>query len=150
VDGFGHTALAGTGRYLESLIKAKLGCKVRSIEFSVLQRSAGHYASETDINEAVTIGEEAVKAAIRGETAVMLAVKRVSNDPYLVKFESVAIEDCAGLEKCVPQEWITDGCDVSPEMVDYLSPLVEGRAPAFEEDGVPSYMFINRDIVKKP
>jgi 6-phosphofructokinase 1 len=131
------------------LIKSKLGCKVRSIEFSVLQRSAGHYASATDISEALTIGEEAVKAALRGETAVMLAVRRVSNDPYLVKFESVAIEDCAGLEKCVPPEWIIDGCDVGPEMIEYLRPLVGGRANVFEKDGVPAYMFINRDIVTK-
>jgi len=150
VDTFGHAALAGTGKHLEDLIKDRLGCKVRSIEFSVLQRAAGHFASATDIAEALKIGEEAVKAALHGKTGVMMVFERVSNEPYLVKYDSVPIEECANLEKTVPAEWIIDGCDVSEEMKDYLRPLVVGRAPCFENSGVADYLFLDKTIVVTP
>ncbi|MDR2531713.1 MAG: 6-phosphofructokinase [Oscillospiraceae bacterium] len=149
VDGFGHVALAGVGKYLEELIKEKVGCKVRSIEFSVLQRAAGHFASATDIAEALRIGEEAVRAATGGQTGVMMTFERVSNAPYLVNYGSVPIEKCANLEKTIPAGWIIDGCDVSKEMVEYLRPLTTGRAPYFEKDGMPSYLFLNKEIVSK-
>jgi len=149
VDGFGHVALAGVGKYLENLIKEKVGCKVRSIEFSVLQRAAAHFSSATDIAEALRIGEEAVRAALGGQTGVMMTFERVSNSPYLVNYGSVAIEKCANLEKVIPAEWIINGCDVSSEMVEYLRPLTVGRAPFFEEKGMPSYLFLDKTIVKK-
>ncbi|MCL2488181.1 MAG: 6-phosphofructokinase, partial [Oscillospiraceae bacterium] len=149
-DKFGHVALAGTGRYLEQLIKDRLGCKVRSIEFSVLQRAAGHYASATDIAEALAIGEAAVRAALRGETGVMMAFERISNEPYLVRCGTVPIEAAANLEKTVPADWIVDGCDVSAEMLAYLRPLVAGRAPCYEQNGVPSYLFLDKKVVEKP
>ena len=148
VDTFGHAALAGTGRYLEGLIKDRVGCKVRSVELSVLQRAAGHYASAADISEAQKIGEEGVAAALRGETGVMTAIERVSDEPYVARYVTVPVELCAGLEKTVPLEWITGGCDVSGDMVAYLRPLVAGRAPYFEKNGVPEYMRLDRTIVK--
>jgi 6-phosphofructokinase 1 len=149
VDGFGHVALAGVGKYLENLIKEKVGCKVRSIEFSVLQRAAGHFSSATDIAEALRIGEEAVRAASAGASGVMMTFERVSNEPYLVRIGSVEIEKCANLEKTIPPEWIIDGCNVSREMVEYLRPLTVGRAPFFEEKGMPSYLFLDKTIVAK-
>jgi 6-phosphofructokinase 1 len=149
VDGFGHVALAGVGKYLEELIKEKVGCKVRSIEFSVLQRAAAHFASGTDISEAQRIGEEAVRAALGGQTGVMMTLERVSNSPYLVNYGSVEIEKCANMEKTIPHEWIIDGCDVSKELVEYLRPLTAGRAPYFEKDGMPEYFFLDKTIVLK-
>jgi 6-phosphofructokinase 1 len=148
-DSFGHVALAGTGNYLKEMIKKKIGCKVRSIEFSTLQRTAGHYASLTDIEEAVKIGEEGVRAAINGKTGVMMTFERVSETPYLTRCGTVPIEECANLEKTVPIEWITDGCDVNDEMMTYLRPLVIGRAPVFEKGGMPAYLELDKSIVKK-
>jgi 6-phosphofructokinase 1 len=149
VDGFGHVALAGVGKYLEELIKEKVGCKVRSIEFSVLQRAAAHFSSGTDIAEAQRIGEEAVRAALSGKTGVMMTFERVSNSPYLVNYSSVAIEKCANLEKTIPKEWIIDGCDVSRELIEYLRPLTVGRAPYFEKNGMPEYLFLDKTVVVK-
>ena len=148
-DGFGHTALAGTGKYLEELIKEKLGCKVRSVEFSVLQRAARHYASATDITEAMKIGEEAIRAAIRGETGVMMIFERISEEPYLIRCATVPVEECANLEKTIPPEWIIDGCDVSSELISYMRPLVTGRAADFEKDGMPLYLLLDKTIIKK-
>jgi 6-phosphofructokinase 1 len=148
-DAFGHVQLAGTGKYLEDLIKDKLGCKVRSIEFSVLQRAAGHFASATDIAEALQIGEAAVRAALEGQTGVMMMFERISNAPYLVQCTTVPIEECANLEKTIPAEWIVGGCDVSEDMMTYLRPLVVGRAAGFEKGGVPSYLRLDKTIIKK-
>lgn len=148
-DAFGHVALSGTGQCLEEMIKDNLGCKVRSIELSVLQRAAAHYASATDIDEAFRIGEAAVRAALAGESGVMMKFERVSQSPYLVEIGSVAIEECANLEKTIPSHWIVDGCDVSEEMMDYLRPLVVGRAPHFEENGMPAFFELDKTIVNK-
>ena len=38
VDNFGHKMLTGSGKYLENLVKEKIGVKVRSIELNVCQR----------------------------------------------------------------------------------------------------------------
>lgn len=148
-DAFGHAALSGAGKYLESLVKSRLGCKVRTIELSVIQRVASHYASATDIAEAMKIGEEGVRAALNGHTGVMMTLERISNNPYLVHYGQVGIEKCANLEKTVPHEWIIDGSDVSDKVLDYLRPLVVGRAPFYEKNGVPSFLLLDKTIIKK-
>ena len=84
LDAFGHKAiLSGTSRYLSELIHDKLQCKSRAIEFSTLQRCASHLASRTDVNEAYAVGGAAAAAAFAGESGRMIALKRVSNYPYL-------------------------------------------------------------------
>jgi 6-phosphofructokinase 1 len=146
-DPFGHAALAGTGRYLEERIRSELGCKVRSIEFSILQRAASHCASRVDIEEAARIGEEGAAAAIAGKSGVMMAFRRVSNEPYHVEIVSVSIEQCANLEKTVPQEWITGGgFDVGREMAEYLRPMLRRRAPVFETEGIPDFFALDKSI----
>ncbi|MDR0405341.1 MAG: 6-phosphofructokinase, partial [Clostridiales bacterium] len=80
VDSFGHKQLSGTARVLADIIHAKFGWKVRSIEFSLLQRCAAHIASHTDVTEAEQIGTDGVRAALRGETGMMMYFKRVSDN----------------------------------------------------------------------
>ena len=114
-----------------------------------MQRTAGHYTSNTDITESVRIGEEAVIAALRGENGVMLIFERVSDEPYLVRIGTVPVEECANIVKDVPREWIIDGCDVSDELIKYVRPLLSGRTPVIEKDGVPSYMVLDKTLVVK-
>lgn len=148
-DAFGHVTLAGTGKYLEEMIRDKIGCKVRSLELSVLQRAAAHCASATDIAEALEIGEAAVRFAAEGKTDVMMIFRRVPGDVYLVDVECVPIGACANLERTVPADWITaDGSDVSEEMMHYLRPLVVGRAPYFEEKGMPAFFALDKRVVE--
>jgi 6-phosphofructokinase 1 len=75
VDAFGHKYLAGTGKYLEMLVRGKIGCKVRSVELNLPQRCSAHLLSKTDIDESVLIGREAV-ALSRNQSGVMAAYKR--------------------------------------------------------------------------
>lgn len=147
-DAFGHKMLSGTGKYLEELIKDRLGCKVRSLELSVLQRAASHYASATDIAEAQQIGKAGVAAALAGQTGVMMTFERMSQTPYLVEVGSVPIEECANMEKVIPAAWLAaSGCDVNEKMMEYLRPLVVGRAPHFEKNGMPEFFELNKTLV---
>lgn len=144
IDGFGHAQLSGVGKALEYMVQTALSCKVRSIELSVLQRSAMHNASRTDLDEAQRIGQEAVKAAQKGITGHMMVLVRESNNPYTLSVSTVPVEQVANQEKKVPREWINSaGNDVTQEMVDYLQPLIIGEVPVTYQDGLPKYCNIS-------
>lgn len=139
LDNFGHVQLNGAGKTLEYLVSEKLGVKVRSIELSILQRCASHIASKTDLEEAFASGEYAVKLALKGETASMVAMKR--EEPYAISYHAAPIGDIANEIKSVPREWITPaGNDVTPEMVSYLLPLIQGEVDIAYENGIPVYL----------
>lgn len=149
-DEFGHAQLSGTGKYLEHLIKNTIGCKVRSIELNVLQRSAMHISSLTDINESFSLGEYAVKAAEQGLSACMLTITRTVNDPYTIKIDTTPIDKVANAEKSVPLEWInTAGNDVTPEIIDYMRPLIEGEPTIKYKNGIPDYLSIKHLLEPK-
>ena len=80
-DEFGHRILAGVSRFLEEILRQEIGCKVRSVELNLMQRCASHVASATDIQEARTMGREAVRYALEGGSGEMACLRRVSNAP---------------------------------------------------------------------
>jgi len=142
-DVFGHTMLSGTGRVLEEEVKNKIGCKVRSIELNLLQRCASHVMSQTDIDESFNLGKNAVKIALSGDSGKMSSLKRKDSDQYEVEYYAVDISNVANLEKKVPVEWINEtGNGVTQEMIDYLTPLVQGELSCVYENGVPNYLVL--------
>ncbi len=144
VDKFGHVMLCGTGEYLKGLVEENFGCKVRCLELGVLQRSAGHYASVTDIREAYNLGVYAVSAALKGESGKFSTLKRISTKPYIVEYGIQNVSVVANQEKKVPRNWINDaGNDVTQEMLDYLRPLVKGSPQIPEKNGLPNYIQIS-------
>ena len=78
-DTFGHKMLTGSGKYLENLVKEKLGIKVRSVELNVCQRCSSSCLSATDLDEAAASGRFAVSAALDGETGKMINFIRKSD-----------------------------------------------------------------------
>lgn len=142
-DVFGHKYLSGVGKYLEGLVSEQIGCKVRSIELNVLQRCAGHMLSETDILESRNLGAFSAISAIRGESGKMSAIKRTSNDPYLITLKLANLSKIANFEKKVPLEWISEeGNDIKKELVDYLRPLIQGEVNIPYENGVPKHFVL--------
>ena len=138
VDNFGHKYIAGSARALEQLVREKIGCKVRAVELNLMQRSAAHIASETDIIESLMLGQKAFDCVVNGVTGKMAAIKRISNNPYLVEFTAVPVSEVANHEKVVPLEWITaEGNDVTEEMMTYLRPLIMGKTNIKYENGIP-------------
>lgn len=143
LDVFGHTKLSGTGKILEEAVRARIGCKVRSIELNLLQRCAGHILSKTDIEESGKLGALAVSLAVKGESGCMASLHRVSDAPYTVEYEGVDIRQVANLEKKIPADWINEeGNGVKKELITYLSPLVQGELSSFYENGMPSYLLL--------
>jgi 6-phosphofructokinase len=145
VDKFGHTALAGTGSYLRDEVAERIGCKVRCVELNVTQRAAGHQASLTDLQESRQLGAQGVKLAEAGESGVMATLTRTSDDPYTVQYGSVDVHEVADQVKTVPLSWITaDETDVTPEMIQYLRPLILGEPDIPYTDGLPDYLRRNQ------
>jgi 6-phosphofructokinase len=81
-DAFGHEQLGGVAPVISNLISAKLGSKCHWAVPDYLQRAARHIASETDLQQAYAVGRAAVEFAIAGRSAVMPAIRRVSDVPY--------------------------------------------------------------------
>ena len=142
VDNFGHKMLTGSGKYLENLVKEKLGVKVRSVELNVCQRCSSSCLSATDLNEAVESGRFAVKAAIDGETGKMITFIRKSSEPYELEFGTADVNIICNMEKPVPQEWITEnGSDIGGEFIAYAKPLVQGNVEVPMKDGLPYFAY---------
>ena len=142
-DMFGHKTLGGAAVVLEKIVKHNVDfpkLKTRAIQFSTLQRSAAHCASRVDLEEAYQCGYRAVEAAVNGLSGVMITLKRLSNEPYIVRYDIGDLSQIANKEKTVPLEWITkNGTDVSQEMIDYLRPLVLEDITMPLDKGLPHY-----------
>lgn len=142
VDNFGHKMLTGSGKYLENLVKEKLGIKVRSVELNVSQRCSSSCLSATDLNEAVDSGKYAVNAALSGETGKMITFIRKSSTPYEVAFGTADVNLICNMEKPVPLSWITEeGSDIGDEFIAYASPLLMGRVDVPMENGLPKFAY---------
>ena len=143
VDVFGHKYLAGTGKVLESIVKNRIGCKVRSIELSLTQRCASHMASLTDINESVTVGKGAVEAAISSKTGVMMTIERAVGEDYVTTVRCADIAGIANAIKTVPDEYINeDGNGITEAGIEYLKPLIMGELPLEYVNGLPKHFVI--------
>ena len=141
-DTFGHKMLTGSGKYLENLVKEKLGIKVRSVELNVCQRCSSSCLSATDLDEAAASGRFAVSAALDGETGKMINFIRKSNDPYILEFGTADVNEICNKEKAVPEEWITkDGSDIGDEFIAYARPLIQGSVEVPMKDGLPYFAF---------
>ena len=72
--------LTGCGKYLENLVRERLGIKVRSVELNLCQRCSIFSQSLTDAREAALAGSSAVEAALKGESGKMVSFVRTSDD----------------------------------------------------------------------
>lgn len=146
VDTFGHKMLTGSGKYLENLVKDRLGVKVRSIELNVCQRCSSTMLSGTDQKEAIASGAYGVKSALEGATGMMVAFKRASeiapNANYVLDYALEDVNQICNKEKTVPLEWISnDGSDVTDDFIAYAAPLVQGSVNVPEENGLPKFAY---------
>jgi len=150
-DAFGHVQLGGVADMLKAVIEKEVGIKARSNKLGTNQRSAMHFASLTDVNEAYMCGQMAVKAAMSGENGKMIALVRESGPEYKCTTGLAELRDVANGEKKVPPEYINEtGNHITNAMRDYVRPLVKGEAPIrMGEDGLPVFMRFERKPVEK-
>ena len=144
-DTFGHKMLAGCGKYLENLVRSRLGVKARSVELNVSQRCSVSMMSATDQMEAVTAGNFGVQAALNGETGKMVSFLRETgtDGSYSMKCSLEDVNAICNEEKTVPADWITaDGSDVTQDFLDYAAPLIQGTVEIpLDTDGLPDFVY---------
>ena len=146
VDSFGHKELIGCAESLCKILREKLKVKTRAITFATLQRAAAHIASKTDLDEAYHCGMKGADLAYSGESGKMVIMKRVSSNPYKVKYEVFDdIHKIANVEKKVPLEWIDfDNNYVKDELVEYIRPLIMGEVKQIYKDGLPQHITLKK------
>lgn len=139
-DNFGHKMLTGSGKYLENLVKEKVGVKVRSIELNVCQRCSSAMLSNTDLTEAVNAGVYGVQAALSGETGKMITFIRHNSRPYELTYGTADVTAICNKEKSVPAGWIIkDGSDISNSFIEYAQPLINGDVVVPKRNGLPVF-----------
>ena len=144
-DAFGHKQLGGTGKILEGIVKERFSVKVRSIELNTPQRCASHILSKTDIDEAFGLGYSAVHSAISGKTGVVMAIKRIKDEPYEASYEAVDVDKVANIARTVPCDYINErGNFVTDKFMNYVKPLVQGEIYPEYEDGTPKFLILDK------
>ncbi len=141
-DEFGHAQLGGLGGYLKSIIEeAEITSRVKVLELGVAQRAAMSSASARDINSAYSAGYEAYKYSTKGDSGFMVAINRISNDPYEIEIFKADPNEIANYIKYFPAQWINkEGNNVTEEAFQYISPLIQGEPDIIMENGLPKYI----------
>ena len=151
-DSFGHVQLGGVAEMLKAVVEKEVGIKARFNKLGTSQRSAMHFASLTDVNEAYMCGQEAVNAALNGVNGKMITLVREDGPEYKCTTGLAELSDVANGEKKVPKEYINEnGNHITDAFRDYLRPLVQGEAKIkIDENGIPEFMrFERRPLEKK-
>lgn len=142
-DTFGHKMLAGCGKYLENLVRNRLGVKARSVELNVSQRCSASLISATDQKEAIAAGQFGVRCALKGETGKMVCYIRDSSIPYRMHLGLEDVNLICNKEKTVPLEWISeDGSDITQGFITYALPLIQGTVNVpLDTSGLPDFIY---------
>ena len=150
-DAFGHAQLGGAGDALGEIIGQNIpGIKVRVAKPGLAQRCAAHIASKTDIDESYLAGQAAVKAAINGETDVMITIVRGETEHYTSETGLAPLSEVANSVKKLPREWINeDGVSMNFQFLRYAQPLVQGEIVVPYDNGAPVFARLEKVRVDK-
>ena len=123
-----------TGSSLANLIVSRLGIKARSEKPGICGRASVPWQSETDRREAVCAGREALRAAMEGESGVMIGLRRrdLPDGRYEAETFRIPIEHVMMYEKTLPDEYISrEGSDVTDAFIQWCRPLIGEGVPEF-------------------
>jgi len=150
-DSFGHKQLGGVAEILKEVIEKEIGIKARFNKPGTNQRSAMHFASLTDVEEAYMCGRAAARAAFSGENSRMVTLLREDGPQYRCTTGLAKLSEVASGEKKVPREYINkQGNHITEALRNYVRPLVRGQAPiTIAEDGLPVFMRFERKSLEK-
>jgi 6-phosphofructokinase 1 len=152
VDAFGHPVLSGAADELCEIIQGKLSTKTRTVKLGYAQRAAAHFASLTDMKNAVACGEAAVRAAMEGKSGFMVKIVRnMQPDGSIIWSTGLQpLGDIANVEHFLPKDWITeDGFLPNEKFFAYARPLIEGEVKVPMEGGLPKFVHFEKVRVEK-
>ncbi|MCZ6502432.1 MAG: 6-phosphofructokinase, partial [Gammaproteobacteria bacterium] len=149
-DAFGHTQLGGVAPTLADMIKDAHGYKCHWSVADYLQRAARHIASRTDVEQAYAVGEAAVKFAVAGKNAVMPVIVRNMGKKYSWTIGEAPLSKVANVEKKMPRSFISrDGYGITSKGRQYLEPLISGEDHPPYKNGIPVYVRLKNQPVRK-
>ena len=149
-DQFGHKNLGGVSLYLQGVIEENICDRVKIINPGILQRSAAHCASKTDLDEAYWAGYRGVDFARKGYSGFMAAIKRNSNKPFQWQIDLIPLDKVANKEKQIPKKWInSQGNYITQEAIDYMKPLIQGNVHGPAWEGLPRYFTLEQNFISK-
>lgn len=150
LDAFGHPVLSGAADRLAEIVQGRMNLKTRTVKLGYAQRAASHFASETDMLEAVACGEAAVRAAVDGKSGFMVKIVRTQSQPYKWTTGLQDLKDIANVEHFIPRDWISeDGFLPNEKFVAYAGPLIEGEVKVPMQGGLPKYVSLTKVLVDK-
>ena len=113
--------------YLAELVIKRLGIKARSEKPGLCGRASMALQSPVDREEAILAGREALKAAVSGESGVMVGFVReeTADGSYKVKVRMIPIEEVMLHERVMPVEYQNSrGNDVTEAYAKWCGPLL--------------------------
>ena len=116
--------------YLANLVIRKLGVKARSEKPGICGRASVALQSPVDREEAVLAGREALRAAMGGQSGVMVGFIRdeAADSPYRMQIRMIPIKEVMLYERILPEEYINQrGNDVTEAFVKWCRPLIGER-----------------------
>jgi 6-phosphofructokinase 1 len=129
-DAFGHvlhTLTIGVAAYLAELVNEKLHVRARFLRPVLIGRAMSACVSETDRQEALRVGKEAVAHLAAGRSGLMVTLERISEAPYVCKMGAAPLTEVANAEKLLPREYLNGaGNMVTQEFKQYAMPLIDG------------------------
>lgn len=147
-DNFGHLQLGGVAGILANIVNKELNLPTRSIELNLPQRCSTHIASLTDIEEAYNCGKYALLFAIKGYTDVMIAMKRINDNPYKIEYIPVGLNDVANQVKKVPQKYISENnANITDNFIDYALPLIQKEPTLTYINSLPKFAKLKKHII---
>jgi 6-phosphofructokinase len=150
-DAFGHRQLGGIADFLQRLIEQEIGIKARYNKLGTCQRSAIHFASQTDSEEAYRCGQEAVRQAVSGISGFMITLVRESDSPYRCGTGFAPLAEVANGVKYLPRDYLdVAGTQITMPMRQYVGPLLQGEVPIrIGADGLPEFVRFQRQPVPR-
>jgi 6-phosphofructokinase len=118
----------GVARHLAQTVATQLKMRCRHETPGLLGRASIAHRSEQDLRDAVDVAIAGVQALRNGQSGHMAALTPIgSSSPTTL----ISLEEVAGLERTIPEAWLSDGpLAVSEACLDYLRPLV-GSLPQY-------------------
>ncbi|MBH44686.1 MAG: 6-phosphofructokinase [Gammaproteobacteria bacterium] len=149
-DSFGHAQLGGVAPILASLINKSLKYKVHWSVADYLQRAARHVASKIDVQQAYTLGMEAIKYAKIKKSGIMLTIDSKKSKKYSWSIGYTDLKNVANKEKRLPKKYISnDGYAITQSCRQYISNLINGEDYPKYKNGLPLYSKLRKILIKK-
>ena len=122
-DAMNRPLTGGVGTYLSELVTRELKIRCRCEKPGLCGRASMLHVSSQDQADAEMVGRAAVRAALAGEHAKMVALLPVqAGEPP--RTQLVPLAQCAG-ERTIPTAWLNDGdLAVNDSFVRYVCPMV--------------------------